>query len=225
MSSSPLPLLSLFILMALVFSASMASDTVLKVWDAFLQVLCADFVGLMLVAAVTGPGAVVAARMAGRASDLMITFEDEESGVLESGRLPALRRVAWGAIGGCIPVHCGGGCGVAVGANPAYPRLQEFVTEVGATRMSLARVRMVTMASHAILGRERLMEGSLDGCLRQRFSRAGLQANLRNGMAGDATLRDGTTKGRVASGAMTRERGMTWHQRTGTDHPARVQET
>jgi hypothetical protein len=54
MSSSPLPLLSMFILMALIFGASMASDTVLKVWDAFLQVFCADFVGLMFVAAPRG---------------------------------------------------------------------------------------------------------------------------------------------------------------------------
>jgi hypothetical protein len=215
----------MFILMALIFGASMASDTVLKVWDAFLQVFFADFVGLMLVAAVTGPGAVVAARMAGRASDLMIAFEDEESAVLEGGWLPALRRVAWGAIGWCILMHRGCGCGVAGGAIPSDPCLQEDMSEEGLTGAPLARGRVVAMASQTILCRERLMEGGLDGGLRQRVSRAGLQANFRHGMAGDATLRDSTTKGRVASGAMTRERGMTWQQRTGTDHPARVQET
>jgi hypothetical protein len=54
MSSSRLPLFFMLTLVALVFGASMASDTVLKVWDAFLQVFCADFVGLMFGAAPRG---------------------------------------------------------------------------------------------------------------------------------------------------------------------------
>jgi hypothetical protein len=110
-------------LMALVFGASMAADTVLEIRDAFLQMLCADLLGLMFVAAVAGESTVAAARMAVCARDLMIAFEDEESVVLEGGRLPVLRRVAWDAIGGCIPVHRIDRCGVAVGANPAEPRL------------------------------------------------------------------------------------------------------
>jgi hypothetical protein len=70
-----------------------AFDAILKVSNAFLQMLGSDPVGLMLVAPVAGIPTVVIYRVTRRAWSVVVAFQREEFTMVKRGGFPALGAV------------------------------------------------------------------------------------------------------------------------------------
>lgn len=125
-------------------------------------------------------------------------------------------------------VHVVAGCGMARFAAVACLHPQQCVQERLAAALSEFGTGMATVAGHAVLLGQFLVErhlqlgctGSRHGLDRQPLGRA--QADVRQLVAGDAAIGARTTQGRVAGKTIRGQGRVIGHQRAWADHQVRV---
>lgn len=150
--------------------------------------LGANLRGLMLVAAITGVTLEIAFRMARYATGIVWTGQSKESFMIESCRLPRFLVVALRTSVARLCMDLRRRCFVTRSAAGAHIRLQQIMGKRPLGGFYQLRPRMIAMASHAIGLGQRLVEGNISCCCRDRYTLGCPNADLRNFMAVGAAV-------------------------------------
>jgi len=166
--------------------AAMAADAVADAGDSFLAVF-SNGPGLqMLMASIAGVLLVITTQMACRPDGIVIAVEQEIAAVVECRRLPVRRLVTGRADKRLATMQIITRSRMAVNARVG---LEQSVVELHRAGSGQSRPRVIAMASHAVGFGERLKEGEATIRLRDDYPSGGAQADIRDDMAGGATLR------------------------------------
>src|SRR3989338_2290275 len=84
---------------------AVALNAIIEITDAFLDMLAANVVRCVLVAAIAGVAAVVVSNMAGHAAGIVVAIKLEIFAVIERRRCPLILVVALAAVAGNLPVQ------------------------------------------------------------------------------------------------------------------------
>ena len=168
-------------------AAAVAFHAVLVFADAFLDVLAADVVGRVFVAAVTGGAAVVVAHMAGGTRGVVIAVQYKELVMVKGGRCPLGLGVALQAVAADLRVQRASRNLVA-----GLALRQRFLLQLAVVKLALAgkafHPGVVTVAGHTVLAFEFLVESGAGAGLDQCHTQGAEPANVGRFVAGGALL-------------------------------------
>lgn len=203
---------------------AVALNAIIEIADAFLDVLAANVVRCVLVAAIAGVAAVVVSNMAGHAAGIVVAIKLEIFAVIERRRCPLILVVALAAVAGNLPVQRVGRRFVARLALLERRLLQQGMIEM-LLRPETLHACVVAMAGHAVLVDQLLVERRRGERLGDGFACCRQMADLGRLMAGNTALRRRSEERRMAGEAVRLQLLVAGDQLARPDHQVRINES
>ena len=202
--------------------ASVTRDAVVEISACFILVLSSDVRLSVLVATETRVARKIVIGVASCAGYVVVAIEQEEPVVIEGRRLPARGGVALRAGSGQLRMKAVRRRHVAGRTVPARRWTQQGMRELNCDWSPVVAVTGTT-----ILLTEFLVERRIDPPLVQAFERCpacGPNADVRHGVASNASIGRYAAEWRMADEAIARELGMRRHEGARTHHRAGISE-